>query len=257
MNIKKQIIALTTITKKEIIRILRIWPQTLIPPVITTSLYFIIFGEILFKNKAITVSGQTVEYLHYLIPGLIVMAIINNSYTNTVSSFFISKFHRNIEEVMFAPVPVPIIILGFALGGIARGLMTALMIFVTAILFGATSIYSLSMLLATAFLTALFFSLAGIINAIFAKNFDETTWFPAFILTPMTYLGGVFFSIDMLPNNWQVIAKLNPVYHFINIFRYSFIGVGEFSFMYLTAIICANIIVFLLATLAFQKKMKK
>jgi len=195
--------------------------------------------------------------MDYLMPGLIIMAIIRSAYENTSSSFFISKFHKNIEEIMVAPVPPTIVALGFTLGGVSRGLINGLIIFMTTILFRTNDIYSATMVIFVAFLTAMFFSLIGIINAIFAKNFDDISWFPTFILTPMIYLGGVFFSIDMLPNTWKIVAKLNPVYHFINIFRYNLLGVGEFNYASLISIVTTNIILFALTVCAFKKKMQK
>ena len=257
MNVQEKFVALKTILEKEVIRILRIWPQTIMPPIITTSLYFIIFGEILFKDRIITISGVNIAYSDYLIPGLIIMAIINNAYNNSAFSFSISKFHKNIEEIIVAPMPVSIVILGFALGGVVRGLINGLMIFVTVMLFKTIDVYSITITIFIAFLTAMFFSLAGTINAVFAKTFDDISWFPGFILTPMMYLGGIFFSIDMLPNNWRLIAQLNPIYHFVNIFRYNLLGIGEFLSMSLIGIILANILLFALTVLAFKKKMQK
>ena len=257
MNIQEKFVALKTIVAKEIIRVLRIWPQTIIPPIITTSLYFIIFGEILFKNRTITISGENIAYADYLIPGLIIMAIINNAYENASFSFSIGKFHKNIEEMIVAPMPVPIIILGFALGGAARGLINGLMIFITVMLFKTVSVYSIIMTIFTAFLTAMFFSLAGTINAILARNWDDISWFPGFILTPMVYLGGIFFSIDMLPDNWKLLAKLNPIYHFVNTFRYNLLDTGKFSLISLIGIIIANMLLFIITVSAFKKKMQK
>ena len=173
MNLYETFIVLKTLVEKEVIRILRIWSQTIIPPIITTSLYFLIFGQILFKDKVFIINGMTVPYSNYLIAGLVVMAIIDNSYQNASFSFIISKFHRSIEEVMVAPVPVAVIILGFVIGSIVRGLINGLCIFITAMIFNPISIYSVSMILTIAFFTAMFFALAGIMNAIFAKNFDE------------------------------------------------------------------------------------
>ena len=257
MNIQKIVIAFKTIAKKEIIRILRIWPQTIIPPIITTSLYFLIFGQILFKDKILVISGENVTYSNYLIAGLVIMAIINSSYENASSSFFISRFHKNIEEMMVAPVPIPIIILGFAMGGVFRGLINGSMIFITAMLFNPVTIYSIGMVIITAFFTAMFFALAGIVNAIFAKNFDDISWFPAFILTPMVYLGGVFFSVDMLSDHWKFITKLNPIYHFVSFFRYNLLGVGEYLSISFVGIIVVNILVFIFAVSAFKYKMRK
>ncbi|NRA74292.1 MAG: ABC transporter permease [Rickettsiales bacterium] len=256
MDTQKTFIALYTLVKREVIRTLRIWPQTIIPPVITISLYFIIFGEVLFRNKVIITSGQNILYSNYLIPGLVIMAIINSAYSSSSSSFFISKFHKNMEEIMVSPMPIWIIILGFALGGVFRGVVNGLIVFITAIMFVDINIYSIGMAIITAFFIAMFFSLAGIMNAIFAKNFDDISWFPQFILNPMVYLGGVFFSISMLSDSWKIVAQLNPIYYFVSFFRYNLLGIGENFSVTLFGIIAVNILLFLLTVLAFKNRMQ-
>jgi ABC-2 type transport system permease protein len=257
MNYMMNLIGFKTILKKEIIRILRIWPQTLIPPIITTSLYFIIFGEILFKDRFIFVDGQEISYSHYLIPGLVAMAIIINSYSSTSSSFFSIKFQKNIEELLVSPLPAWIIILGYTFGGLFRGLTNGLMIFITSLCFEPTSIHSYLMCFSIALLMSFFFSIAGIINAIFSKTFDDIMWFPSFILTPMVYLGGVFFTIEMLPNFWQLVTKINPIYHFIDIFRHSLLGIGKFNYLSFVVIVIFNFILFITAIYFFNKKLQK
>jgi ABC-2 type transport system permease protein len=257
MNFKRKMIALKTIATKEIIRILRIWPQTLIPPIITTSLYFVIFGKVLFHNRTILIAGENISYLSYLIPGLIIMAIITNSYNSTASSFFISKFQKNIEEMLVSPMPAWAIVLGFAAGGMFRGLINGIMIYFIANLFETVPLYSVPIILFTAVVTAMFFSLAGLINAIFSKTFDDIAWFPAFILTPMVYLGGVFFSIEMLPHTWKIMVILNPVYHFVETFRYGFLDMGDLSITTLCTIVALNIVLFAGTVFIFNKKMQK
>jgi ABC-2 type transport system permease protein len=257
MNYMMNLIGFKTILKKEIIRILRIWPQTLIPPIITTSLYFIIFGEILFKDRFISVDGQEISYSQYLIPGLVAMAIIINSYSSTSSSFFSIKIQKNIEELLVSPLPAWIIILGYTFGGLFRGLTNGLMIFITSLCFEPTSIHSYLMCFSIALLMSFFFSIAGIINAIFSKTFDDIMWFPSFILTPMVYLGGVFFTIEMLPNFWQLVTKINPIYHFIGIFRYSLLGIGKFNYLSLVIIVIFNFTLFITAIYFFNKKLQK
>ena len=257
MNYMMNLIGFKTILKKEIIRILRIWPQTLIPPIITTSLYFIIFGEILFKDRFISVDGQEISYSQYLIPGLVAMAIIINSYSSTSSSFFSIKIQKNIEELLVSPLPAWIIILGYTFGGLFRGLINGLMIFITSLCFEPTSIHSYLMCFSIALLMSFFFSIAGIINAIFSKTFDDIMWFPSFILTPMVYLGGVFFTIEMLPNFWQLVTKINPIYHFIGIFRYSLLGIGKFNYLSLVIIVIFNFTLFITAIYFFNKKLQK
>lgn len=257
MNYMMNLIGFKTILKKEIIRVLRIWPQTLIPPIITTSLYFIIFGEILFKDRFISVDGQEISYSQYLIPGLVAMAIIINSYSSTSSSFFSIKFQKNIEELLVSPLPAWIIILGYTFGGLFRGLTNGLMIFITSLCFEPTSIHSYLMCFSIALLISFFFSIAGIINAIFSKTFDDIMWFPSFILTPMVYLGGVFFTIEMLPNFWQLVTKMNPIYHFIDIFRHSLLGIGKFNYLSFIVIVIFNFILFITAIYFFNKKLQK
>jgi ABC-2 type transport system permease protein len=257
MNLQMNFIGFKTILRKEIIRILRIWPQTLIPPIITTSLYFIIFGEILFKNRFITVDGQEISYSQYLIPGLVAMAIIINSYSSTSSSFFSMKFQKNVEELLVSPLPTWIIILGYTFGGLFRGMINGCMILITALCFETVDIYSNFMCFSIALLMSFFFYIAGIINEIFSKTFDDIMWFPSFILTPMVYLGGVFFTIEMLPNFWQIITKVNPIYHFIGIFRHSLLGIGEFNYLSFIIIVVFNFILFILATYLFNKKLQK
>ncbi|MBY0581234.1 MAG: ABC transporter permease [Rickettsiales bacterium] len=257
MNYMMNLIGFKTILKKEIMRILRIWPQTLIPPIITTSLYFIIFGEILFKDRFIFVDGQEISYSQYLIPGLVAMAIIINSYSSTSSSFFSIKFQKNIEELLVSPLPAWIIILGYTFGGLFRGLTNGLMIFITSLCFEPTSIHSYLMCFSIALLMSFFFSIAGIINAIFSKSFDDIMWFPSFILTPMVYLGGVFFTIEMLPNFWQLVTKINPIYHFIDIFRHSLLGIGKFNYLSFIVIVIFNFMLFITAIYFFNKKLQK
>lgn len=255
MILKGKLIALSSIVEKEIIRILRIWPQTIIPPIITTSLYFIIFGEILFKDKIVYISGNEIPYTEYLISGLIMMSIITNSFDSTVSSFFGCKFQKNIEELIVSPTPVSIIILGFSLGGILRGLINGFMIYIVANFFHNIEISSIYWSIIISILISNIFSMAGILNAIFAKHFDDISWFPLFILTPMVYLGGVFFSLEMLSGIWKTIILLNPIYHFVTIFRYYLLGIGNSNWIAVANIAVLNVILFSLNVYYFKKKM--
>ncbi|WPX96792.1 ABC transporter permease [Candidatus Bandiella euplotis] len=257
MQIKEKFIALKTIVSKEIKRMLRMWPQTLIPPMITTSLYFLIFGKILFDDREMVISGVSVSYVHYLVPGLVVMAVINNSYGNTSFSLFGAKFQKNIEELLIAPIPTWMIILGFTLGGVFRGLINGVMVLATAYFFEPIDIHASLIALFIAFLISMFFSLVGIVNAIFARNFDDVSWVPAFILTPMVYLGGVFFSVNALPDFWKKIVMFNPIYHFVDIFRYNLIGIGEFHFLSFGSLVIGNIILFTITNFIFVKKLQK
>jgi ABC-2 type transport system permease protein len=217
-------IAFRTIVKKEIYRFIRIWPQTLLPPAITTTLYFLIFGKLI-GNRIGTISGAS--YMDYIVPGVILMSVISHSYANVVSSFYSTKFQRNIEELLVAPVPNWVILAGYISGGITRGLLVGLVVTFISLLFTHFSVNNLSIALTTAVLTATLFSLAGFINAILAESFDDISIIPNFVLTPLSYLGGVFYSVDMLPDIWQTISMGNPILYMVNAFRYGLIGVTD------------------------------
>ena len=220
----KYSIAFRTIVRKEIYRFLRIWPQTLLPPAITTTLYFLIFGKLI-GDRIGSIHG--VSYMDYIVPGVILMSVISHSYSNVVSSFYSTKFQRNIEELLVAPVPNWIILLGYISGGIARGLLVGLVVASISLLFTPFSFQNLPIALIVAFLTATLFSLAGFINAIWAESFDDISIIPNFILTPLSYLGGVFYTVDMLPEIWQKISLGNPILYMVNAFRYGMIGVTD------------------------------
>lgn len=219
-------IALKSIWRKEVTRFLRIWIQTLIPPVITMSLYFIIFGNLI-GSRVGDMGGFS--YMAFIVPGLIMMSVITNSYTNVCSSFFSSKFQRNIEEILVAPVPTHIIIWGYVGGGVIRGLLTGVLVTAVSLFFVRYEVYSWLFVVFTLLLTSILFSLAGLLNAVFAKSFDDISIIPTFVLTPLTYLGGVFYSITMLPTFWQWVSKLNPIVYMINGFRYGFLGISDVS----------------------------
>ncbi|MFK7814939.1 MAG: ABC transporter permease [Gammaproteobacteria bacterium] len=232
MSYIEQFIALRTIVIKEIKRFSRIWVQTILPPVITMTLYFIIMGKFI-GSQINDISGYS--YIEFIAPGLIMMSIITNSYANTVSSFYSSKFQRHIEEMLVSPMPNYIIIIGFMLGGIARGLLVGITVTIVAMFFTNLQIHSLSLVIFTAVITAALFSAAGIINGIFANSFDDISIIPTFILTPLTYLGGVFFNVDMLPTFWQNISLANPILYMVNNFRLGILGITDVN--YLVAII--------------------
>ncbi|MDI9347141.1 MAG: ABC transporter permease [Methylacidiphilales bacterium] len=211
---------------REVRRFARIWVQTLVPPVITTSLYFIIFGTLIGTRVGII---QGLTYAEYIAPGLILMAIITNSYANTVASYFSAKLQRYLEELIIAPVPASILALSFLAGGIARGLLVGLIVFLTASIFINFNILHPVLFCFVCFCTALIFSSLGLINGIYAKSFDDTSIISSFVLTPLTYLGGVFFSISMLPPLWSFIAHINPILFAVNGLRYSVYGITDFS----------------------------
>ena len=217
-------IAYRTIVTKEIFRFIRIWPQTLLPPAITTALYFLIFGKLIGDRIGI-ING--VSYMDYIVPGIILMSVISHSYANVVSSFYSTKFQRNIEELLVAPVPNSIILAGYISGGIIRGLLVGTVVALISLLFADIEVKNPYIALSVMLLTATLFSLAGFINAVLAESFDDISIIPNFVLTPLSYLGGVFYSVKMLPSIWQNISLGNPILYMINAFRYGLIGVTD------------------------------
>lgn len=226
MNLSQKTTALKTILIKEILRFSRIWIQTILPPAITMSLYFIIFGNLI--GKAIG-EMDGFKYIDYIIPGLIMMSVITNSYSNVVSSFFSAKLHGNIQELLISPTPNYIILLGFVGGGMARGLTVGLVVTLVSLFFSNLEIKHLLFTILIVTMTSMLFSIAGLINAVYAKTFDAINIVPTFILTPLTYLGGVFYSINMLSEFWQTISLANPVLYMVNGFRYGILGVSDIS----------------------------
>jgi ABC-2 type transport system permease protein len=223
---KRSLISLASIARKEMIRIFRIWVQTLVPPVITITLYFIIFGSFI-GSQLNDIDGY--GYMAFIAPGLIMMAIITNSYTNTVSSFFSTKFQRNIEELLVSPTPNWVIVLGYVSGGMTRGLSVGLLVSVVSLLFIRLPLFNVFYVVVFSFLTSFVFSLAGMINGIFAQKFDDISIIPTFVITPLTYLGGVFYSISLLPEFWQNISRANPIIYMISGFRYGFLGISDIN----------------------------
>ncbi len=223
---KESFVALKSIVRKEVMRIFRIWMQSLVPPVITVSLYFLIFGGFI-GSQINKVEGYS--YMAFIAPGLIMMSIITNSYSNTVSSFFSAKFQRNIEELLVSPVPIWVIIIGYVAGGMARGICVGTLVGLMSMFFVKLPVSNIFFVLVFALLTSLVFSLAGMINAVFAKKFDDISIIPTFVITPLTYLGGVFYSVSLLPEFWQAVSKINPIVYMVNGFRYGFLGVSSIN----------------------------
>ncbi|WP_339616048.1 ABC transporter permease [uncultured Gilvimarinus sp.] len=223
MQLAQQWVALSTIVRKEVKRFSRIWVQTLLPPVITMSLYFVIFGKLI-GSRVGTMDG--IPYMQFVVPGLIMMAVLTNSYSNVTSSFFSAKFQRSIEEILVSPTPNVIILLGYCLGGMARGLSVGLLVTVVSLLFTDIHVHSWPLTITIVILTSLFFSLAGFINAVYANTFDDISIVPTFVLTPLTYLGGVFYSVSVLSEFWQWVSQLNPILHMVGAFRYGLLGTG-------------------------------
>ena len=224
MNWQQTWIAYCTIVRKEVTRFMRIWQQTLIPPVITTSLYFVIFGNLI-GSRIGSMGGH--RYMDFIVPGLILMSVITNAYANVSSSFFSGKFQRSIEEIQVSPMPSSVILLGYVTGGIVRGLLVGSVVTVVSVFFSQLSIHNILVMMSVIVLTALLFSLGGFLNGLFARKFDDISIVPTFILTPLTYLGGIFYSIQLLPTFWQQVSYSNPILYMINAFRYGFLGTSD------------------------------
>jgi len=243
--------ALTTLWIKECTRFLRIWVQTLVPPAITMSLYFVIFGNLIGERIG-QMGGFT--YMEFIVPGLIMMAIITNSYANVSSSFFSAKFQRNVEELLVSPVPTWAIILGFVGGGVARASLIGIIVTAVSLFFVDVNIHNIFIIIITLLLTSVLFATAGLINGIFAKTFDDISVVPTFVLTPLTYLGGVFYSLTLLPEFWQWVSKANPIVYMVNGFRYGFLGVSDVNvFVSLGLLVVFNIVLFSTAYVLLQR----
>jgi ABC-2 type transport system permease protein len=244
-------IAFATIFGKEIRRFTRIWPQTLLPPAITTALYFLIFGKLI-GDRVGMVDGQS--YMHYIVPGIILMSVISHSYSNVVSSFYSTKFQRHIEELLVAPVPNWIILAGYVSGGIARGILVGFVVAGIAMMFTDLTVQHWEVAVPAFILTATLFALAGFLNAVFADSFDDISIIPNFVLTPLSYLGGVFYSVTMLPGIWQQVAQGNPILYMINAFRFGLIGVTDIDIELAFVITGSFVVVFTLLSLLLLHK---
>ncbi len=245
------LVSLKTIVRREIVRFTRIWMQTILPPVITTTLYYLIFGKLI--GPRIGMIGDY-SYIEYIVPGLIMMSIITNSYANVVASFYGAKFQRNIDEMLVSPTPNYIVILGFAAGGIARGLCVGVAVTLVSLFFTHLHMQHVLVVLTTAIMTAMLFSLAGLVNAIFANSFDDINIVPTFVLTPLTYLGGVFYSISMLPQFWQNVSLANPILYMVNAFRFGVLGVSDIPLLVSYTIILFFILALFLLSLYLMNK---
>jgi len=244
------LVGLWTIVRKEARRVVRIWIQTIVPPAITMTLYFIIFGSLV-GSRIGTMDG--VPYMTFIAPGLIMMAVITNSFANVVSSFFSSKLMLHLEEMLVAPLAHTTIVLGFVVGGVVRGLLVAALVVVVALFFTNLHVAHPFITFTTILLTAVVFSVAGLFNAIFAKTFDDISIIPTFVLTPLTYLGGVFFSIELLPPFWQKVALLNPILYMVNAFRYGMLGSADVPIGVAYAIMIGLAVALFVAVLALLK----
>ncbi len=248
---KEYLVALQTITFKEVKRFTRIWVQTLLPSIITTSLYFLIFGTLI-GSRIGQMKGY--DYMEFIVPGLILMAVISNAYSNVVSSFYGSKFQHNIEEMLVAPMPGWVILAGYISGGVMRGLIVGVLVTIVSLFFTDLRIAHPVMMVVVFLLTGVLFSCAGFINAVYAKSFDDISIVPTFVLTPLIYLGGVFYSIDMLPMFWQTVSLLNPVLYMIDVFRYSILGTSDIPLVYGFSVIALFITALLVISLRLLSK---
>jgi ABC-2 type transport system permease protein len=221
MNIRLNLIALQTIVRKEVVRVLRIWIQTIVPPAITMTLYFIIFGNLIGRRIG-TMDGF--DYMQYIAPGLIMMSVITNSYGNVVSSFFGAKFAGHVEEMLVSPMSNATIVIGHVAGGVLRGMLVGTLVTVIALFFTNLDVQYPLITISVVFLSSVVFALAGFINAVFARKFDDISIVPTFVITPLTYLGGVFYSISLLPEPWKTISLANPILYMVNAFRFGILG---------------------------------
>jgi ABC-2 type transport system permease protein len=244
-------IGFKTIIIREWSRILRIWGQTLVPPAITAILYFVIFGTLIGRRV-----GQMggFDYMQFIAPGLIMMSVITNSYANTVSSFFGAKFGKHVEEMLVSPLPDWIIVAGYVGGGIVRGLAVGAIVTAVALFFTHLHVHHVLLIVAAVLLTAIVFSLGGFINAVFAKNFDQVNWIPTFILTPLTYFGGVFYSVSLLPEWAQTVSLANPILHMVNAFRYGFLGTSDVNVATAFAIMIAFAVALFALSVVLMKR---
>ncbi len=238
MDARQKYNAFETIVIKEVRRFMCIWVQTLIPPAITMVLYFVIFGNLI--GSRIGEMGGF-DYMQFIVPGLVMMSVITNSYSNVVSSFFGTKFQRSIEELLVSPTPHYVILAGYVVGGVARGLAVGLLVTLLSLFFTKLQVENVLLTMLVVLLTATLFSLGGFMNAMYATKFDDISIIPTFVLTPLTYLGGVFYSIALLPEFWQNVSKLNPVLYMVNAFRYGILGVSDIDVAWALGMILAFI----------------
>jgi ABC-2 type transport system permease protein len=251
MNSAGNLVALNTIVRREIMRIMRIWTQTLIPPAITMTLYFVIFGKLI-GSRIGQMHGFT--YMQYIVPGLVMMSIITNSYGNISSSFFGAKFSRAVEEMLVSPMPNWVILLGYVIGAVARGVIVGALVLVIALFFTDLHVVHPIITFLSVLLGATVFSLAGFVNAVFAKKFDDIALVPTFVLTPLTYLGGVFYSVDLLGEPWRSISMVNPILYMVNAFRFGVLGVSDVQIGVAFAVMLAFVIGLSIVALQLLKR---
>ena len=242
MNNSALWVSLSTLVVREVRRFLRIWVQTLVPPAITVVLYFIIFGNLIGSRIG---QMEGVDYIEFVVPGLIMMGVMTNAYSNVVSSFFSARFQRSVEELLVSPVPNYIILLGYVCGGVVRGLLVGTIVTLLSLLFTSLQMHSVLITVSVVLLTSLLFAQCGFINAVFADSFDDISIIPTFVLTPLIYLGGVFYSVSLLPDFWEGVSRLNPVLYMVNAFRYGILGISDIDIRWaFTMIITFNLIAY-------------
>ena len=231
-----------TMMRNEFVRIIRIWSQTLLPPVVTTSLYFVVFGKFIGAQLA-PIHGFA--YIQFIVPGLIMMSVITSSYMNTVSTFYFAKWTKTLDEISVSPMPGWAVILGFVSGGVLRGLLVGILVLIVSIFFTHLVIFNAFILIAAVILTSVVFALGGLINGVFAKGFDGISIVPTFVLTPLTYLGGIFYSINQFTPFWQKVSLFNPILYMVNAFRYGFLGISDISIVTCFAVLFVVMAVFI------------
>ncbi len=251
MNVALNLVALRTIVRKEVIRVLRIWVQTIVPPAITMTLYFIIFGNLIGRRIG-TMDGF--DYMQYIAPGLIMMSVITSSYGNVVSSFFGAKFGRHVEEMLVSPMSNATIILGHVAGGVLRGMLIGALVTVIALFFTKLDVRYPLVTISIVLLSSIVFALAGFINAVFASKFDDISIIPTFVITPLTYLGGVFYSISLLPPFWQKVSLANPILYMVNAFRYGILGRSDIGIGTAYAILIAFVVILFITCLQLMRR---
>lgn len=240
------LVGLYTMVRNDTIRIIRIWSQTLLPPVVTTALYFAIFGGFI-GSQVDPIDGFS--YMEFIMPGLVMMTLITSAYMNTVSTFYFAKFIKNIEELLVSPMPAWAIVAGFVAGGVVRAFLVGVLVIITSLFFTELAIHNIVAVFAAAFLTALLFSLAGLMNGFFAKGFDGISIIPTFVLTPLTYLGGVFYSIELLPEPFRTLSLANPILYMVNAFRYGILGISDINIVTCFLVLGGITLAFFLVTL--------
>ena len=250
METNKTLIAYYTVVRKDVVRIVRLWKQTFLPSVVTTVLYFIVFGSLI-GSKLPPIHGVT--YIMFIVPGLVMMQVIMNAYSNTSSALFMAKFQRNLEEMLVSPMPEWVIIAGYVTAGIVRGSITGVLVLGVGLFFTHLTLHSIPIIMAAFVLTCILFSLGGFLNAMFAESFDSISIIPTFVLTPMTFLGGVFYSIQQFPPFWQTVSLANPVLYMVNVFRYGFLGTSDVNIWLAFGVLIGLIALFIILILRLFK----